>query len=126
MSEKLIVGVYHSFEDAEKAVVELDRRGFPVAHVSIVAKDFEDEEKPSLRLSQTAHKTDNLKDWFAQRFKWILSRPHFAAYEKHFRAENFLLVAHGTEDQIAWAWAIVRETGCVDADVHDEQEESEL
>jgi hypothetical protein len=126
MPEKLIVGVYHSLKEAEKAVAELDKHGFPVAHVSIVAKDFGDDEKMSTQLNQTTHKTDNLKDWFAARFKWILSRPHFTAYDKHFHAENFLLVAHGTQDQIAWAWAIVRETGYVDADVHDEQEESEL
>jgi hypothetical protein len=126
VSEKLIVGVYHSLEQAEKAVAELDKHGFPVAHVSIVAKDFGSKDDLSSQMTQTAHKTYNLKDWFAARFKWILSRPHFAAYEKHFHAENFLLVAHGTQDQIAWAWAIVRETGYVDADVHDEQEEAEL
>ena len=122
MSEKLIVGVYHSLEEAENAVAELDRRGFPVAHVSVVAKDFEDDEKMSPRSGETTHRTDDLKDWFARRFAWILSLPHFADYEKHFHAAKYLLVAHGTEDQIAWAWGIIRETGYVDANIHDETE----
>ena len=118
MSEKLIVGVYHLLKDAEKAVAELDKHGFPIAHVSIVAKEFEDEDKMSSSLSQT----DNLKDWFGRHFAWILSHRHFSAYEKHFHAEKYLLVANGTQDQIAWAWAIIRETGYVDAGVHDETE----
>ena len=124
MSEKLIVGVYHSLKDAETAVAELDRHGFPIAQISIVAKDFADgeEQQMSSRLSQTARPTDDLKSWFRKRFKWILSRQRFAGYEKHFHARKYLLVAHGTEDQIAWAWAIVRETGYVEADVHDETE----
>ncbi len=42
MSEKLIVGVYHTLREAEKAVAELGKHGFPVARASIVAKDFED------------------------------------------------------------------------------------
>ena len=122
MSEKLIVGVYHLLKNAENAVAELDKHGFPVAHVSIVAKEFEDEDKISTRLSQAAHQTDNLKDWFGRHFAWILAHRRFADYEKQFHAEKYLLVAHGTQDQIAWAWAIVRETGYVDADVHDETE----
>ena len=126
MSEKLIVGVYKSQKEAESAVEELDKHGFPIAHISIVAKEFEDAEKMSLRLSRTTHKPDNLKDWFAERFAWILSRPHFTDYEKHFHAEKYLLVAHGTQDQIAWAWAIIRETGYIDANIHDEQDEAEL
>lgn len=126
MSEKLIVGVYKSQKEAESAVEELDKHGFPIAHISIVAKEFEDAEKMSLRLSRTTHKPDNLKDWFAERFAWILSRPHFTDYEKHFHAEKYLLVAHGTQDQIAWAWAIIRETGYVDAHIHDELDEAEL
>ena len=126
MSEKLIVGVYNSLEEAESAVEELDKHGFPIAHISIVAKDFEDAEKMSLRLSRTTHKPNNLKDWFAERFAWILSRPHFTGYEKHFHADKYLLVAHGTQDQIAWAWAIIRETGYVDANIHDELDDAEL
>ena len=126
MSEKLIVGIYNSLAEAESAVEELDKHGFPIAHISIVAKEFEDAEKMSLRLSWTTHKPDNLKDWFAERFAWILSRPHFTDYEKHFHAEKYLLVAHGTQDQIAWAWAIIRETGYIDANIHDEQDEAEL
>ena len=126
MSEKLIVGVYNSQKEAESAIEELDKHGFPIAHISIVAKDFEDAEKMSLRLSRTTHKPNNLKDWFAERFAWLLSRPHFTDYEKHFHADKYLLVAHGTQDQIAWAWAIIRETGYVDANVHDEQDETEI
>lgn len=122
MSEKLIVGIYHSLKDAEKAVNQLEKHGFPIAHVSIVAKEFTDENSSSMVLNQAAHQTDKLKDWFAARFKWILERPVFAAYENHFHAQKYLLVAHGTQDQIAWAYAIIRETGYVDMDVHDEVE----
>lgn len=122
MSEKLIIGVYHSFKDAEHAVEELDKHGFPIANISIIAKGFKGEDRPSCRLSQTTHQPNDLKDWFAGRFAWILPRPHFAGYEEHFHGERYLLVVHGTEDQIAWAWAIVRETGYVDADIHDKDE----
>lgn len=121
-----MVGVYNSLKDAESAVAELDKHGFPIEHISIVAKDFEDAEKMSSKLSQTTHNPNNLKDWFAERFAWILSRPHLKNYEKHFHAEKYLLVAHGTQDQIAWAWAIIRETGYVDANVHGEIDDAEL
>lgn len=122
MSEKLIVGVYHSLKETEKAITQLEKHGFPIAHVSVVAKEFADENNASSGLSQVAHQTDSLKDWFAARFRWILERPHFPGYEKHFHAKKYLLVAHGTQDQIAWAYAIIRETGYVDVDVHDEDE----
>lgn len=122
MAEKLIIGVYHSLKSAEKAIKELEKHGFPIEHISVVAKDFEDEDKSPSRLSRFARSTDNLKDWFGKHFAWILSRPHFAIYEKHFHARKYLLIARGTQDQIAWAWAIIRETGYVDADVHSENE----
>lgn len=126
MSEKLIVGVYHSLKSAEKAITELEKHGFPIEHISVVAKDFENEAESSSRFSRFARSTDNLKEWFGNHFAWILSRPHFTIYEKHFHAEKYLLVAHGTQDQIAWAWAIIRETGYVDANVHDEIDDAEL
>lgn len=122
MSEKLIVGIYHSLKDAEEAVNQLEKHGFPIALVSVVAKEFDEENSSSRSLNQAAHQTESLKDWFAARFKWVLERPVFAGYENHFHARKYLLVAHGTQDQIAWAYAIIRETGYLDMDVHDEDE----
>lgn len=115
MSEKLIIGIYHSFKAAEKAIFQLEKHGFPIAQVSIIAKDFQSENNlPKNSDKATVHKAESLKDWFASHFGWVVHHPSLANYEKHFHANNVVLVAHGTGDQIAWASAIIRETSRVD------------
>src|SRR5215471_13542401 len=40
MSERSVVGVYDTIEQAEEAVHKLDREGFPIKHVSIVTQNL--------------------------------------------------------------------------------------
>ena len=40
MSERSVVGIYETIEQAEEAVHRLDREGFPVKHVSIVTQNL--------------------------------------------------------------------------------------
>jgi len=40
MSERSVVGIYHSMAQAEEAVHKLDRAGFPVKHISIVTQNL--------------------------------------------------------------------------------------
>ena len=43
MSERSVVGVYHTMAQAEEAVHKLDRAGFPVKHISIVTQNLASE-----------------------------------------------------------------------------------
>ena len=43
MSERSVVGIYHSMAQAEEAVHKLDRAGFPVKHISIVTQNLASE-----------------------------------------------------------------------------------
>src|SRR5215208_703439 len=45
MTEQSVIGVYSSMADAEDAVHALDRAGYPIAQVSIVARDLESEQE---------------------------------------------------------------------------------
>ena len=40
MSERSVVGIYHTMAQAEEAVHRLDRAGFPVKHISIVTQNL--------------------------------------------------------------------------------------
>lgn len=110
MSEKLVVGVYHSPKMAERAIVELEKHGFPTGQISVVAEDFENEAKLSSRWREANRVTPDLKKWFGEHFARILSRSPFTADEKHFHARKYFLIAHGTPVQITRTWAISRET----------------
>lgn len=45
MSEQSVVGVYSSMEQVEDAVRKLDKGGFPITQVSVIAKDLESEKQ---------------------------------------------------------------------------------
>lgn len=120
MSDKLIVGIYHSAADAENAISQLSSHGFPVSQLYVIAKDFETDETTAKVVEN-----DDLKTWFERHFGWLIGLKHLFKYNQHFRAGKFLLVASGTEDEIARAWGIIRETGYVEADKHEEGEPEE-
>jgi uncharacterized membrane protein len=40
MSERSVVGIYHTMAQAEEAVHRLDRAGFPVKHISVVTQNL--------------------------------------------------------------------------------------
>jgi uncharacterized membrane protein len=46
MSERSVVGVYHTMAQAEEAVHRLDRAGFPVKHISIVTQNLASDKTP--------------------------------------------------------------------------------
>src|SRR2546430_12199757 len=46
MSERSVVGVYDTLEQAEEAVHRLDREGFPTKHVSIVTQNLASAKNP--------------------------------------------------------------------------------
>jgi hypothetical protein len=45
MTEQSVIGVYSSMADAEDAVRALDRDGYPISQVSIVARDLQSEQE---------------------------------------------------------------------------------
>jgi hypothetical protein len=45
MSEQSVIGVYHAMSEVEEAVRMLDKGGFPIKQVSIVAQDMESEKQ---------------------------------------------------------------------------------
>jgi hypothetical protein len=45
MTEQSVIGVYTSIADAEDAVRTLDRAGYPIAQISIVARDLQSEQE---------------------------------------------------------------------------------
>lgn len=104
--------------DVEETVRQLNRNGFPVNQISVVAKNFISDE-----INQNIVKTDDLKNWFSKYFGWLIPAKHFSKYNEHFHAGKYLLVAYGTKDeQSAGAWGIVRETRHVEANLHEKFE----
>lgn len=111
---KLVVGVYSRMEDAEEAVGVLRHHGFPISQITVIAKDFSDNPETE-NIDDIKQKTGSLRNWFAENFGWMVSIIDGSVFQDHFHAGKFLLVAHGTEEDGAWADAIIRETQHIEA-----------
>src|SRR5580692_13154851 len=158
--ESSIVVVYTTLDDAEAAVKKLGEGGFPIQHVSIIAKDLGSEKKvhgfvTSCDVAKSAARTGA---WVGgifgllagAAFVWVpgvgplivagslasallgglegaaagaaltgtlgwlaslgISKQHILKYEESIRAGKYLLIVHGTPDEVAKAEQILKGT----------------
>jgi hypothetical protein len=172
MAVSSAIGVYENFAAAEEAVRLLDRGGFPVDRISVVAKDMQSEKEVHGYIGTTdvARSGAGTGAWlggifgllFGAAFLWVpgfgplmvagpfaaallggvegaalgaagggllgslvgwgVSRKHILKYEEHLRGGHYLLLAHGSREQVELAREILETSSPVDVETHAEQE----
>ena len=171
MSQQSVVGVYDVLSKAEEAIRTLDRTGFPIKQVSIVAKDLESEREVHgyVTACDVAKGGAGTGAWlggffgllFGAAFLWVpgfgplfvagplaaallggvegalagaagggllgalfgwgVSRQHILKYQEHVQGGKYLVIAHGTPDQVEQARGILQTTGAEELNVHRER-----
>lgn len=170
MSEQSVIGVYPTMSDTEKAVSLLDKGGFPIDQISIVAQDMESEKQVHgyVTTGDVAKAGAGTGGWVGGLFGllvgaafiwvpgfgpllvagpfaamllggiegivagaagggllgaligWGVSRKHILKYEEHLRGGKYLLVAHGSADEVARAHTILQDSGADSVTRHTE------
>ncbi len=168
MSNTSVVGVYDSMVKAEEAVRQLDKGGFPVKQISIVAQDLESEKQvhgfvTAGDVAKSGAGTGALVGGLfglliGAAFIWVpgfgpllvagpfaamllggiegalagaagggvlgalvgwgVSKDHILKYEEKLRGGKYLLIAHGTTEQVGRARSILQTTGADELDLH--------
>jgi Heat induced stress protein YflT len=140
MPEQSVVGVYETLAKAEQAVRELDRQGFPLQQVSIIGHDadrelqvqgdvtVEDEAKQGVRSAALAVGAFGLlagavagAAWggvLGGLLGWAVSTQHFLKYEEHLRAGKYLVIAHGSAEEVERARHILDHSGVEELHLH--------
>jgi hypothetical protein len=166
--ENSVVGVYSHVDQAEEAVRQLGQGGFPIQHVSIIARNLGSEKKvhgfvTSCDVAKSAARTGA---WVGgifgllvgAAFMWVpgvgplivagslssallgglegavagaavtgmlgwlasvgISKEHILKYEESVKAGKYLVIAHGTADDVAKAKKILEGTKPADLKVH--------
>jgi hypothetical protein len=158
MSEKSVIGIYQSMDQAEKAVRTLDQGGFPIKQVSIVAKNLQSEKKITgfVTTGDVAKTSARVGAWtggifgllVGAAFLWVpgvgpmivagplaaallggiegaaaggattgllgalvgwgVSKQHVLKYEQSVNAGKYLLICHGSTDEVQKASDILR------------------
>jgi hypothetical protein len=171
MNQQSVVGVYDVLAKAEDAIRTLDRTGFPVKQVSIVAKDLESEREVHgyVNACDVAKGGAGTGAWlggffgllFGAAFLWIpgfgplfvagplsaallggiegavagaagggllgalfgwgVSRQHILKYEERVKGGKYLVIAHGSPDEVERARAALEDTQPEELNVHREQ-----
>ncbi|MCO6435793.1 MAG: DUF1269 domain-containing protein [Phycisphaerae bacterium] len=175
MNEQSVVGVYDVLSKAERAIDELDQSGFPIKHVSIVAKDLESEKAVHgyVNAGDIAKGGAGTGAWLGGFFGllwgvaflwvpgfgpllvagplsaailgglegaaagaagggllgallgWGVSKKHILKYEEHVRGGKYLVIVHGTADQVERARGMFKATGAEELNVHRETNAAE-
>jgi uncharacterized membrane protein len=168
MAEQSVVGIYDSMTKAEHAVESLDKGGFPIKQVSIVAQNLASEKRvhgyvTACDVSKASAQTGA---WVGGIFGllvgaafiwvpgvgplivagplaaallggvegaiggaalggllggiagWGISKDHILKYEEVVRGGKYLLIAHGTTDDVAKAHSLLKGTGAEELQVH--------
>jgi hypothetical protein len=173
MAVSSAVGVYENFADAEQAVRLLDRGGFPVNRISIIAQDMQSEKDVHgyIGTGDLARSGAGTGAWlggvfgilFGAAFLWVpgfgplmvagpfaaallggvegvalgaagggllgslvgwgVSRKHILKYEEHLRGGRYLLVAHGSRDQVNLAREILESSAPIEVQSHEGEHE---
>jgi hypothetical protein len=173
MAQQSIVGVYDTLSQAEDAVRTLNRAGFPIQQVSILARDLTSERQVNgfLTAGDVATQGVSTGAWLGGLFGllvgaafiwvpgfgplivagplaaaivggiegavagaagggllgaligWGVSRDHVLKYEERLRGGQYLLVAHGTDSQVAQAGEILRALPSVEIQQHSDQDQ---
>ena len=170
MNQQSVVGVYDVVSKAENAIQSLDRAGFPIKQVSIVAKDLESEREVHgyVTACDIAKGSAGTAAWlggffgilFGAAFLWVpgfgpllvagplsaallggvegaliaatgggllgaligwgVSRQHILKYEERVKGGKYLVIVHGSPDQVEDARAVLQSTGPEELNVHRE------
>jgi hypothetical protein len=168
MSEQSVIGVYHTMPEAEEAVHMLDKGGFPIRQVSIVAQDMESEKVVHgyVTTGDIARSGAGTGAWLGGLFGllagaafvwvpgfgpllvagsfasmllgsiegvmagaagggllaalvgWGVSKQHVIRYEEHLKGGKYLLMAHGSADEVMRAHTILQGTGAAELTRH--------
>jgi hypothetical protein len=169
-NEQSVVGIYTHIDSAEDAVKKLGEGGFPIDHVSIIAKDLGSEKKvhgfvTSCDVAKASAKTGA---WVGgifgllvgAAFIWVpgvgplivagsltaalagglegavagaavsgvlgwlaalgISKQHILKYEEYVKAGKYLVIAHGSADEVAKARQILQGTSPSELTLHGE------
>jgi hypothetical protein len=166
--ENSVVAIYTSMDDAEEAVRKLGTEGFPIQHVSIIARDIGSEKKVHgfVTACDVAKSTARTGAWvggifgllIGAAFVWVpgvgplvvagsltavllgglegavggaavsgllgwllslgISKKHILKYEESVKAGKYLVIAHGTADNVAKAKQILEGTHPAELEVH--------
>src|SRR5215510_6099720 len=166
--EQSVVGIYGHIDSAEDAVKKLGEGGFPIDHVSIIAKDLGSEKKVHgfVTSCDVAKASATTGAWVGgifgllvgAAFVWVpgvgplivagsltaalagglegavagaavsgvlgwlaslgISRQHILKYEESVKAGKYLVIAHGTPEEVEKARAILAGTGPTELNLH--------
>ncbi len=166
--ESSVIGIYAHIDKAEEAVQQLGQGGFPIQHVSIIAKDLGTEKKIHgfVTPCDVAKSSARAGAWVGGIFGmllgaavvWIpglgplvvagsltsallgglegavagaavtgvlgwltslgISKQHILKYEESVKAGKYLVIAHGTPEEVEKARAILAKTGPTELNVH--------
>ena len=132
-----VVGIYNTHTEAEAAVKELQRSGFDMKKLSIVGKDYHTEE----HVIGYYNAGDRMMFW--GKLSWIIGALENAAvvggfsalsagllsigipknsvldYEEAVKASKFLVIAHGTTDEVGKAKSVLETSGATRVGTHE-------
>jgi hypothetical protein len=124
-----VVAIYNTHTEAEEAVRELQRSGFDMTQLSIVGKDYHTED----HVVGYYTTGDRMKAWGkmgalegavvvggasalgAGLASMGIPRDSIVKYETAIKADKFLLLAHGTPEQVGRAKSILERTSTAEA-----------
>ncbi len=95
------VGIFPHRRDADEALAELSAAGFPMRQVSLTARDYD--RHPRISDLDVRRRFDNTIFGFSD------ERVHF--YNDRFNRGEYIVVVHGSEDEIRQAQAILSRRG---------------
>ncbi|HKB40755.1 MAG TPA: general stress protein [Gemmataceae bacterium] len=169
-TEQSVVGIYTHIDSAEDAVKKLGEGGFPIDHVSIIAKDLGSEKKVHgfVTSCDVARASATTGAWVGgifgllvgAAFVWVpgvgplivagsltaalagglegavagaavsgvlgwlaalgISKQHILKYEESVKAGKYLVIAHGSADEVAKARQILQGTSPSELTLHAE------
>ncbi|MGC8780866.1 MAG: general stress protein [Anaerolineae bacterium] len=168
MSEQSVVGVYRTMSEAEEAVRVLDRGGFPIKQVSVLAQNLESEKAVHgyVTAGDVAKAGAGTGAWVGGLFGllvgaafiwvpgfgpllvagpfaamllggvegvmagaasggllgalvgWGVSKQHILKYEEHLKGGKYLVIAHGSAEEVARAQNILQGTAAIEVTQH--------
>jgi hypothetical protein len=170
MNKQSVIGIYSNMAQAEDAVQLLDKGGFPIEQISVVAQDLESEKQVHgyVTTGDLAKGGATTGAWVGGLFGlligaafiwvpsfgplliagplaamllggiegtlagatgggllgalvgWGVSDKHILKYEEHVKGGKYLVIAHGTNNQVLMAREILGRTDVEEVNIHTE------
>jgi hypothetical protein len=109
-----VVAIYQTRAQAEEAALELQRSGFDMKNVSVVAKDYDRGEHVA-----AYHPVDRMKNWGGPGLYSIgIPKDSVVKYESALKSGRFLVLVYGDGDQVTNARVIVQTACPMEVAVH--------